>query len=130
LFFELIEWSKQQVNEEMIKSVFQEIRYPLISPYDLINKVHPTRMADQTLYTAALEYHHFSDLYDSPERKIIKLKLQIHSELVFVNLTPSTVAMSKIFEGTLFTKTSTNTYWDALCTAEVYLYSGTTSCQV
>jgi len=60
LFLAVVEWCKQQkdtITDDDVKSLFQQIRYPLIQKDDLIEKVHPTNMADPDLYKAALEYH-------------------------------------------------------------------------
>ena len=72
LFLAIDEWYKQQkdtVSSDEIKSLFQQIRYPLIQKNDLIKKVHPTNMADPDLYKAALEYHE-TDKFDGPEEQL------------------------------------------------------------
>ena len=69
LFLGVVRWCEQQKNSlspSDLKSLFELIRYPLISKNDLIKKVHPTKMADQDLYKAALEYHS-NGQYNGPE---------------------------------------------------------------
>ena len=60
LFLAVARWYKHQ--EDVLcaddkKQVFQLIRYPLMSLSDLLEIVRPTQLADQNLYTAALEYN-------------------------------------------------------------------------
>ena len=65
LFLAVAKWLEHQENEisaDDKKQVFQSIRYPLIRLSDLIEKVRPTKLADQALYTAALEYHYMSEV--------------------------------------------------------------------
>ena len=60
LFLAVANWFRHQENvlsADDKKQVFQLIRYPLISLNDLLEKVRPSKLADQNLYTAALEYH-------------------------------------------------------------------------
>ena len=68
LFLAVVKWLEHQENEisaDDKKKVFQSIRYPLIRLSDLIEKVRPTKLADQDLYTAALEYHYMSEISES-----------------------------------------------------------------
>ena len=68
LFLAVAKWLEHQENEisaDDMKQVFQSIRYPLISLSDLIEKVRPSKLADQALYTAALEYHCMSEVRES-----------------------------------------------------------------
>ena len=72
LFMVLVKWHKQHKNtisSDDVKSLFQQIRYPLIKKNDLIEKVHPTNMADPDLYKAALEYHEI-DKFDGPKGQL------------------------------------------------------------
>ena len=72
LFQAVVEWCKQQketVSDDDVNSLFQQIRYPLMRKEDLIEKVHPTNMADPDLYKAALEYHD-TDKFDGPEDQL------------------------------------------------------------
>ena len=60
LFLAVANWFRHQENilsADDKKQVFQLIRYPLISLNDLLEEVKPSKLADQNLYTAALEYH-------------------------------------------------------------------------
>ena len=80
LFFAIIEWCKQQngtISEDDAKSLFQQIRYPLIQKKDLIEKVHPTNMADPDLYKAALKYHDTAK-YDEPEDQLTLREFYLH----------------------------------------------------
>ena len=72
LFLAVVEWYKHQqekLSDDDIKSVFKQIRYPLICKTDILNKVFPTGMADSGLYKAALKYHN-GDKYDGPEEQV------------------------------------------------------------
>ena len=66
---DLCEMQKDVLSADDIKQIFQHIRYPLIQKNDLIEKVHPTNMADPDLYKAALEYHD-TDKFDGPQEQI------------------------------------------------------------
>ena len=57
----------KETPDDTIKKVFQQIRYPLISVSDLLEKVRPTKCADSGLYTSALEFHHMPSEYDGPK---------------------------------------------------------------
>ena len=60
LFLAVANWFRHQENvlsADDKKQLFQLIRYPLISLNDLLEEVKPSKLADQNLYTAALEYH-------------------------------------------------------------------------
>ena len=76
LFLAVNEWQQhnQKVTKAVIKNIFREIRYPLISNNDLVRKVAPTEMADQSLYTAALEYHIDACLYRGPLSQLVTRK--------------------------------------------------------
>ena len=123
LFLALVEWhshKKSEVSEDIIQSVFQEIRYPLISKDDLYNKVRPTKLADSSLYTAALEYHLFPKKYDGPSIQITNRQGSgIRAKTAFTNLTPNTITMTESANGTLFTKIGKSA-WNGMCLAEVH----------
>ena len=72
LFLAVVKWCnhQDQLPKTVSNSIFQEIRYPLISEAELINAVRPTRMADPVLYTAALEYHLLPGKYEGPVEQI------------------------------------------------------------
>ena len=121
LFLALVEWhshKKSEVSEDVIESIFQEVRYPLISRDDLYDKVRPTKMADSNLYTAALEYHLFPKKYDGPLTQITS-RLGVVQKVAFTNLTPNTVTMSELPSGTVFTKVGKSA-WNGMCVAEVH----------
>ena len=70
LFLAVAKWLEHQENEisaDDKEQVLQLVRYPLISLDDLLKKVRPSKLADQTLYTAALEYNNLpmSDICES-----------------------------------------------------------------
>ena len=70
LFLATVEWCQHQksnVSDDTVKSILQQIRYPLISITDLLEKVCPTKLADSVLYTLALEFHHMPSKYDGPQ---------------------------------------------------------------
>ena len=121
LFLALVEWhnhKKSEVSEDAIKSIFQEVRYPLISRDDLYDKVRPAKMADSNLYTAALEYHLFPKKYDGPSIQVTS-RQGIVQKAAFTNLTPNTVTMTESPSGTVFTKVGKSA-WNGMCLAEVH----------
>ena len=121
LFLALVEWhshKKSEVSEDVIKSIFQEVRYPLISKDDLYNKVRPTEVADSSLYTAALEYYLFPKKYDGPSIQITG-RQSIIPKVAFTNLTPNMVTMTESPKGTTFTKVGKSA-WNGMCLAEVH----------
>jgi len=72
LFLAVVKWSKQQqdkLSEDDIKSVFKQIRYPLIWKNDLLDNVFPTGLADPDLYKVALKYRD-SGQYDGPQEQL------------------------------------------------------------
>jgi len=90
LFLAVVKWyqyQKAKMSDDTIKNILQQIRYPLISVSDLIEKVRPTKMADSVLYTSALEYHLMPNKYDGPEIQLVKRKVQLD----FFNLTTDTM---------------------------------------
>ena len=73
LFFAINEWSDYHtgtLSEDTIKNVLQLIRYPLIYPSDLVEKVGPSNHADPYLYKTALEYHVCPSNFFGPEDQI------------------------------------------------------------
>ena len=72
LFFAINKWSdyhKGTLSEDTIKNVLQLIRYPLIYPNDLVEKVGPSNH-DPYLYKTALEYHVCPSNFFGPEDQI------------------------------------------------------------
>ncbi|XP_065888316.1 kelch-like protein 17 isoform X2 [Dysidea avara] len=76
LFLVVNEWQQhnQKVAKAVIKNIFREIRYPLISNNDLVRKVAPTKIADPSLYTTALEYHVNTSNYRGPSCQLVTRK--------------------------------------------------------
>ena len=121
LFLALVNWhnhKKSEESEDLIKSIFQEVRYPLISKDDLYGKVRPTKLADSNLYTAALEYHLFPNKYDGPLLQITNRQALVQ-KTTFTNLTPSTITMTESHNGTIFTKVG-RSGWNGMCVAQVH----------
>ena len=120
LFLALVDWHSHQseVSEDVVKAIFQEVRYPLISKDDLYNKVRPTKVADSSLYTAALEYYLFPKKYNGPSIQITS-RQSIIPKVSFNNLTPNTVTMTESSKGTTFTKIGKSA-WNGMCLAEVH----------
>ena len=76
LFLAIAEWHQHQtLPKNVTNKIFQEIRYPLISNDDLINKVRSTKLANPRLYTAALEYHYNPEKYEGPIKQLEQRKL-------------------------------------------------------
>jgi len=124
LFLALVEWHnhrKSEVSEDIIQSIFQEVWYPLISKDDLYDKVRPTKMADSSLYTAALEYHLFPKKYDGPSYQITCRQGLIENRVTpaFTILTPSTITKTESPNGTIFTKIGKSA-WNGMCVAQVH----------
>ena len=111
--------------------MFKEIRYPLISVDDLLEKVRPTKLADPVLYTLALEYHLKPVTYDGPQNQLHPRDnvpgsgdqpgtIIVRSDVVRVtNITPNTIASSNDGTSVTITKTGCNN-WDGLCVLQVY----------
>ena len=123
LFLAVVEWYKHnqdQVPETVVKSIFQEIRYPLIPKSDLVNTVRPTKMADPSLYTAALEYYLFPDKYEGPQSQIIHRKCPSQDSL-FINVTPLYMDVTKTSDGVIISRYGNSRFraW-GLCIAQVY----------
>ena len=121
LFLAVVDWclhQKAKIPDDTIKTVFRQIRYPLISISDLLEKVRPIKHADSTLYTAALEFHHMPIKYDGPKTQLVRRKLL---DFNVINLTTSTVAA--IDDGLLVTiiKKSKSNDWDGLCAVQMSL---------
>ncbi|XP_065887350.1 uncharacterized protein [Dysidea avara] len=73
LFLAVVGWQKHNKKAKaVIKNIFREIRYPLISNIDLVTKVGPTGLADSNLYTAALEYHVAAGQYKGPLSQLVE----------------------------------------------------------
>ena len=73
LFFAVQEWSEYQkasLPAEIIKSIFQLIRYPLIHIAKLIEVIRPSNQADPYLYKTALEYHFLPNNFSGPQDQI------------------------------------------------------------
>ena len=116
LFVAVVEWYQHQktnIPDNVIKTVLQQIRYPLISVSDLLEKVRPTKFADSVLYTSALEYHHIPSKYDGPQIQLVRRK----SGFCFINLTTATMTINE--DGSI-TRTTSSNDWNGLCAAQVY----------
>ena len=126
LFSAVVEWYEHQkanISDDTIKTVMQQIRYPLISVSDLLEKVRPTNIADSVLYTSALEFHLIPSKYNGPQIQLSQRKFA--RDFDFVNLTPNTMTIIKKDDHDSITKTYSITktcsdYWDGLCVTQVY----------
>ena len=115
LFLATVEWcqyQKSNVPDDTIKSILQQIRYPLISVTDLLEKVRPSKYANVVLYTLALEFHHMPSKYDGPQIQLARRK-QLSG---FINLTTNTMIVD---EDGFVSKIGSND-WNGLCAAKVY----------
>ena len=73
LFLAAVEWCKRQKQKPTInetESIFKNIRYPLISKTDLLERVKTTNMANNNLCEAALDYH-TTGTYDGPKEQLV-----------------------------------------------------------
>ena len=121
LFLSLVEWyqhQKKKLTDDAVKSVFQQIRYPQISVSNLLEKVRPTKCADLTLYTSALEFHHMPSKYDGPKIQVVNRKFILIPD--FVNYTTNTMTIDRNDSSVSITKTGSED-WNGLCAAQVYL---------
>ena len=124
LFLAVNQWyqsNKAELSEAIVESIFQQIRYPLISKTDLYDKVRQTKMANSSLYTAALEYHLFPGKFDGLSSQVAKRETSydhMQIESVFTNLTPKTITLTETPNGTVFTKTGKSA-WNGLCVTKV-----------
>ena len=119
LFIAVTKWyqhQKMNIPDIAVKTILQQIRYPLISISDLLEKVRPSELADSILYTSALEFHLMPNKYNGPKIQLIR-----RSSLDFnvVNRTTNTMTVNK--EGPLvsITKTSSSNDWNGLCAVQV-----------
>ena len=72
LFRAAVEWCKRQKKRpttDDTKSIFENVRYPLIGKADLLETVKSTKLADSNLCKAALEYH-ITGSYSGPEEQL------------------------------------------------------------
>ena len=123
LFTGVAKWyehNQDQVPENVVKSIFQEIRYPLIPKVDLVNIVRPTKMADPSLYTAALEYHLFPDKYAGPSNQTTDRE-GLSLCFSYTNVTSSYVHVDDTSEGILIRRIGSHQLqpW-GLCAIQVY----------
>ena len=121
LFLGVVEWYKHnqdQVAKTVVKNIFQEIRYPLIPKADLVNIVRPTKMADPSLYTAALEYHLFPDKYAGPPHQITD-RTALSYAYIYANHTPSYIDLTKTSEGIAISRIGHVQTW-GLCSIQVF----------
>ena len=121
LFLAVVKWcqhQKESISEDTIKDVFQQIRYPLISVSDLLDKVRPTEFADSILYTKALEFHLMPGKYDGPK---IQLARRISLNFKVINLTTNTMAIKEDGSLICITKKSITNGWNGLCALQMTL---------
>jgi len=123
LFLAVVEWYKHQdqVSETVVRSIFQEIRYPLIPKSDLVQRVRPTKLADPSLYTAALEYHLFPDTYEGPQIQISSRKHRPEG-IIYTNVTPRYMRVHRNSDGIVIKRVANNQLQGiyGLCTIQVY----------
>ena len=119
LFLAVVQWCQHQkanISDDIIRNVFQQIRYPLISVPDLLEKVRPTKLADLVLYTAALEFHHIPSKYGGPKIQLVRRKLY---DFDVVNLTTSTMITNTDGPLVSITRKSNSDGWDGLCAVQI-----------
>ena len=121
LFLAVIEWCQHQnanISEDTLKLVFQQIRYPLISVSDLLEKVRPTEFADSILYTKALEFHLMPSKYDGPKMQLVRRKA---IDFKVINFTTTTMTVKEDGPLVSITKKSFSNGWNALCAMQTIL---------
>ena len=119
LFIAVTKWyqhQKMNIPDITVKTIFKQIRYPLISISDLLEKVRPSELADSILYTSALEFHLMPNKYNGPKIQLIR-----RSSLDFnvVNRTTNTMTVNKEGPFVSITKTSSSNDWNGLCAVQV-----------
>ena len=123
LFLALINWLKKQekkISKIDREKLFKEIRYPMISVDNLLEKVRPTKLADPILYTLALEYHHKPAKYDGPPNQLVPRKY-FSKFFEIKNITPGTIVCSSKGTSVTITKIGRSN-WDGLCVLKVCPY--------
>ena len=121
LFSAVVEWCQDQkanISEDTIKHVFQQIRYPLISVSDLLEKVRSTEFADSILYTKALEFYLMPSKYDGPQIQLVRRK---SLDFKVINFTTNTMTVKEDGPLVSVTKQSNSNGWDGLCAMQMTL---------
>jgi len=105
---------KGEDNAGSCSSLFELIRYPLISKDDLLDKVRPNQEKNLALYTAALEYHIDVERYSGPPHQIALRKPWFE----IISITPDTVVLKRNVNETLISRIGTSG-WNGLCAIRV-----------
>jgi len=122
LFLALVKWHSHQGDDlpkDDVETIFQKIRYPLISVIDLLDKVRPTNLADPDHYKAALEYHHIPEKFIGPEKQ-----LELRNFYFKFSNSEGGSQIEYSPKGTLITKTGYTSGWtrcQTIISARVYL---------
>eukprot|EP01080_Neovahlkampfia_damariscottae_P005802 gene5802-9625_t len=90
LFNALVNWSKYQIEKKLFKdkkeldsillNLAKSIRYPMMSSYDLVFVVKPTKLAPLDLYIQAVEYHAKPEKFKSNTSDQFKTRSLIFDE--------------------------------------------------
>ena len=120
LFLAVVKWLEHQENNipaDDKKQVLQLIRYPLIVLDDLLKKVRPSKLADQTFYTAALEYNNLP-MSEICESEFSKDQLTVRK--YYFNFLPSPgLLIEHTAKGTVITLTEDTPDESLLTMAEI-----------
>ena len=123
LFLAVVKWyehQKMEVPKEEIQKIVKEIRYPLITISDLLDKVRPTEIADKDLYTLALEYHHVPNKFCGPQSQLEKRKWPKKSQFKFTAISTNMNTLNND-DGSVTIHRVNGTGWNGVCAARVHL---------
>ena len=119
LFGAVFRWYQDRLPGIVVQRIFQEIQYPLIAETDLVSIIHPLKMADPNLYTAALEYHLVPSKYRGPLNQIIYRK-HVPQNIKYINANHQYMTVSDNNNGITITKSEDSFNWNGLCAIFVH----------
>ena len=122
LFLAVVKWyehQKAEVPKEEIQNIAKEIRYPLISISDLLDRVRPAEIADKDLYTLALEYHHMPNKFCGPQSQLEKRKWPKNNQFKFVTLSTNMTTHNND-DGSVTIYRKSGSGWNGMCAVQVH----------
>lgn len=97
----------------------KEIRYPLITISDLLDKVRSTEIADKDLYTLALEYHHMPNKFCGPQSQLKKRKWPKNNQFKFTKMSANMSALNND-DGSVTIHRVSGSGWNSMCAARIH----------
>ena len=122
LFLAIVKWYEHQrieVPKEEIQNIANEIRYPLISISDLIDKVRPVEIVDKDLYISALEYHHMPKKFSGPQSQLERRKWPKNNQFQFITISAN-MATHNNDDGSVTISRVSGSGWNGMCAARVH----------